>query len=147
MLINDIAPPSRGVFVLDIYRRGDLIEHYVDDNLIVNRGRTNVVRLLGNDGTGLHIASIGFGTSGIAAAAGNTALTDAYVKAIDAKSYPDDYSVLFSFSLGTGEANGKSIQEFGLLTASGLLHARKVRGGALIKDSDLSLTGTWKLMY
>ncbi len=147
MLINDIAPPSRGVFVLDIYRRGNLIDHYEDNNLIVNRGRTNVIKLLGNDGGGLHIANIGFGTNGTAAAAGNTVLTDPFVKALDGRSYPDDFSVLFSFSLGTGEANGKAIHEFGLLTASGMLHARKVRGGVLIKDSDLSLTGTWKLMY
>lgn len=147
MQISDKSESPRGVFTLLTFRNGELIDEYVDSNLIVSRGRTNVVRLLGGDGSGLNVAKIGFGTSGSPASPGNTALTDAFVKNIDGHSYPDDFSVSFSFSLGVGEANGKQIQEFGLLTSSGLLHARKVRGGVLVKDSDLSLTGTWKLIY
>ena len=147
MLLADKSRPPTGVFSLLVFRNGELIDEYVDTNLIVSRGRTNVVRLLGGDGSGLNVAKIGFGTNGSAPSPGNTALADAYVKNLDGHSYPDDYSVLFSFSLGAGEANGKQIQEFGLLTSSGLLHARKVRGGVLFKDSDLSLTGTWKLIY
>jgi len=147
MQISDLAQAHRGIFTLDIYRKGKLIEHFVDDNLIVDQGRTNVTRLLGGDSANLQIAQIGFGTSNAVAAPGNTALTSAFVKAIDSHSYPSATSVLFKFSLGTGEANGKAIYEFGLLTASGLLHARKVRGGALMKESDLSLAGTWQLLY
>lgn len=147
MLLSDKSGSPRGVFSLLTFRNGELIDEYVDENLIVSRGRTNVVRLLGGDVTGLSVAKIGFGTNGAAASPGNTSLTDSFVKNIDGHSYPEDFSVLFSFSLAAGEANGKHIQEFGLLTSSGLLHARKVRGGALVKDSDLSLTGTWKLIY
>lgn len=147
MQISDLAQSCRGIFTLDISRRGELIEHFVDDNLIVDQGRTNVTRLLGGDGANLQIAKIGFGTSNAVASPGNTALTNAFVKAIDSHSYPSTTSVLFNFSLGTGEANDKAIYEFGLLTESGLLHARKVRGGALMKESDLSLAGTWQLLY
>lgn len=147
MNLRDIALPARGIFSLDVFLRGVLVDRFCDDNLIVNRGRTNVTRLIGGDVAGLSVAKIGFGTNGTAAAPGNTALTGAFVKNLDSKSYPDDYSVLFNFSLAANEANGLQIQEFGLLTASGLLHARKVRGGVLVKDSDLSLTGTWQLIY
>jgi hypothetical protein len=147
MQIFDPAQKGRGIFTLDIYRRGELIEHFVDDNLIVDQGRTNITRLLGGDGANLQIAQIGFGISNAVAVPGNTALTGSYVKAIDSHSYPSATSVLFNFSLAVGEANGMAIYEFGLLTASGLLHARKVRGGPLMKASDLSLTGTWQLLY
>ena len=147
MRISDLSAPARGVFTLNVFRRGELIDQYRDDNLIVDRGRTNVVRLLGGADSGLRIAKIGFGTNGAAAAPANTVLQGAFIKSLDAAEYPDAYSVLFRFSLGSDEANGLGIQEFGLLTLSGLLHARKVRGGVLVKDSDLALSGTWKLMY
>lgn len=136
----------RGVFAVDIYRRGEIIEQFVDDNLIVDRGRTNVVQLLGGV-SGLNITKIGFGTGGTAASPGNTALTDSYIKAIDGVSYPDSFSVRFAFTLGANEANGKNILEFGLFTADNHLHARKVRSGAIVKDEDLTLSGSWTLMY
>lgn len=147
MRISDGSKAARGIFTLDIFRHGELLEHYVDDNLIVDQGRTNVTRLLGGDGANLQIAQIGFGTNGAVAVPGNTSLTGAYIKAIDAHSYPSATSVLFNFSLGTAEANGMAIFEFGLFTASGLLHARKIRAGSLAKASDLSLSGTWQLLY
>lgn len=146
MLIIDQSAPARGVFTLNVFRHGELIDQFSDDNLIVNQGRTNVARALGGEHD-YRIASIGFGVNGSAAAPTNTALQGAFIKPIDAVSYPDAYSVLFSFSLAAGEANGLQIQEFGLITGSGLLHARKVRGGILVKDQDLALSGTWKLMY
>lgn len=147
MRFTDRTPSPRGMFALQVYRRGVLVERFEDHNLIVNRGRTNVVYLLGAGGTSLVIASIGFGTNGAPASPNDTALQGAFVKPLDSVSYPDAYSVQFNFSLGNNDANGLQIQEFGLLTQSGLLHARKVRGGVLIKESDLSLTGTWTLNY
>lgn len=147
MNFTDSPQKPRGIFVLDIFRRGCLIDHFEDDNLIVTMGRTSVARLIGGDTSGRSIVNIGFGTNGTAANPADTALSGAYVKAIDSHSYPISTSVQFNFSLGTTEAVGLSIQEFGLLTSSGLLHARKVRGGPLLKDIDISLTGTWTLIY
>lgn len=147
MRISDELKSARGIFTLDIFRRGELLEHYTDDNLIVDQGRANVALLLGGDGSGLSITKIGFGTNNSVALPGNSSLVGAYVKTIDSHSYPTATSVLFSFSLASGEANNMQINEFGLLTTSGLLHARKVRGGPLAKESDLSLSGTWQLLY
>ena len=147
MRLLDEALPASGIFTLDVFRRGELVERFKDNNLIVTQGRTNLVKLLGGDVSGNSIARIGFGTSGAAASPGNTALSSPFIKDLDSHSYPTATSVLFNFSLTNSDAIGVSIYEFGLLTSSGLLHARKVRGGPLLKDSDLSLAGTWQLFY
>jgi len=147
MKFTDPSLKPRGIFALDIFRHGHLIEHFEDDNLIVTKGRESVVRLVAGDVSGRSIVNIGFGTNGTAANPADTALTGAFVKAIDSHSYPVSTSVQFNFSLSTSEAVGLSISEFGLLTASGILHARKVRSGPLLKDIDISLTGTWTLIY
>lgn len=147
MNFTDTSQKPRGIFALDIFRQGCLIDHFEDDNLIVTVGRESVARLIGGDVSGRSIVNIGFGTNGAAANPADAALTGAFVKAIDSHSYPVSTSVQFNFSLGTTEAVGLSIYEFGLLTSSGFLHARKVRGGPLLKDIDISLTGTWTLIY
>lgn len=143
----DEQQKPRGIFLLNIYHKDKLIERFEDDNLIVTVGRESVARLVGGDVAGRSVTQIGFGTNGTTANPANTALTGAFVKAIDSHSYPVGTSVQFNFSLGTSEANGLSISEFGLLTSAGYLHARKVRNGPLLKDVDISLMGTWTLVY
>jgi len=63
-------------------------------------------------------------------------------KAIDSADYPTANSVRFNWTLGTGDANGITIQEFGLLNDSNVLFARKVRAG-IVKTSAISLIGNW----
>lgn len=146
------ALPS-GLLVLDVYRRGELIdrfehiEHFEGPNLIVDGSKQTHARLLGGDIANRSITTFGVGTSGTAPAAGNTALTAAFTKAIDAVTYPATNSVQFAFSLGSAEANGKAILEFGLFTAGGVLYARKVRATALNKDTDISFSGTWTITF
>ena len=74
-------------------------------------------------------------------------MTVAYVKLLGGVTYPTTNSVEFAFTLGTSEANGKSIMEFGLFTAGDVLFARKTRAGAIVKDSDLSLAGSWRINF
>lgn len=145
--LNDRLPPARGIFTLLVWRHGKLVEEYVDDNLVVDLAKEQMAHLIAGDTTDRFISQIAFGTNGTAPAPGNTAITDPYVKAIGAASYPTDHSVQFAFSLDSGEANGKAIIEFGLLTGAGALFARKVRAGAIYKESDLSLTGTWRIIF
>jgi hypothetical protein len=148
MQLSDQHDKARGIFAIDVFRHGVLVEHFEDDNLIVDLGREIVTKLLGGDVSGRSIAKIGFGTNGSAAAPGNVALTGSFIKSIDARSYPTTTSVSFTFSLSTAEANGLEIREFGLITSAGTLFARKVRtAGALIKDSDMSISGSWRLLY
>lgn len=136
----------QGILTLKFFRGGDEDEE-AGENLVVDLSKQQLARLIGGDVTNRSIAKIGFGTNGTAPASGNTGLTDAYIKAISSVSYPATNSVEFAFTLGSGEANGKSIIEFGLLTAGDVLFARKVRAGAITKDSDLSITGTWRINF
>lgn len=147
MKLRDKQVPSKGIFKLNVFIGGQLVEEYEDENLLVDQGRANVVHLLGGDGANLQITQIGFGTSGAAPAAGNAALTGQFLKTLTSHTYPTTTSVQFNFDLLTTEANGLMIFEFGLITASGTLHARKVRTAALAKASDMSLSGSWTLLY
>ncbi len=148
MILTDaVERRPEGIFTLDVFRKGELIEHYQDHNLVVDLAKQQLARLIGGDVTNRSITKIGFGTNGTPPAGGNTGLTGAYAKLIGSVSYPATNSVEFAFTLGTSEANGLSIIEFGLLTAGDVLFARKTRSGAIIKDSDLTLTGTWRINF
>jgi len=146
-LIDTLSRAPSGLIELDIFRHGRLIERFSDKNLIVDNSKQMHARLLGGDATNRTITQFGIGTNGTAPAAGNTALTGAYLKAVDSITYPASNQVRFAFSLGAGEANGIAILEFGLLTANNTLYARKVRAQALAKESDLTLSGTWTISF
>lgn len=126
---------------------GELVEHTIEHNLVVDAYKVIAQHLIGGDVTGKSITQIAFGTNGTAPAGGNTAITGAYTKGLDSHSYPDATSVSFAFSLGSTEANGIAILEFGLLTADGTLWSRKTRTTALNKASDITLTGSWVIQF
>lgn len=136
-----------GLFTLNVFRGGVLIERVEESNLVVDLAKTGLARMLGSDLTNRPITQIGFGTSGTAPAAGNTALTGAYLKNHDGSTFPGAGQVSFAFSLGTSEANGMAILEFGLLTANGTLYARKTRSTALNKAADITISGSWVLTF
>lgn len=145
-IADDVGRP-RGEFILNVFRGSELIEEYRDANLVVDSSKPTLAKLLGGSVTNNSVTQIAFGTSGSLPAAGNTSITSPFAKAIDTVTYPASNQVSFNFSLGTGEANGKSILEFGLLTAAGVLFARKVRSSALGKESDLTLSGSWIISF
>ena len=60
--------------------------------------------------------------------------------------YPATGQVRFNWSLSTAELNGVAITEFGLLCADGTLFSRKQRK-PIEKESDLSLTGSWTILF
>lgn len=136
-----------GLFVLNVYRDGKLIDRIEEKNLIVDNSKLIHSRLLGGDVTNRSVTQFGVGTNGTAPAGGNTALTSSYIKALDDVSYPATNQAQFDFSLLTSEANGKAILEFGLLTAGSMLYARKVRAVALNKESDISFAGSWTISF
>lgn len=136
-----------GLFMLRVYRRGELVEVFEEKNLIVIGSQQTHAKLLGGDVANQCVTQIGFGTNGAAPAFSNTSLTSPYAKNIDAVSYPTSNQVQFAFSLGLGEANGMGIAEFGLLTAGGALYARKVRALPLNKGDDITLAGTWTVSF
>lgn len=137
----------RGMFTLHVMRGDRLIEQVAEKNLIVVGSQQAHSRLLGGSTVGNIVTTIGYGTNLTAAVFGNTSLAGAYTKALDSVSYPASNEVTFAFSLGYSEANGLAIGEFGLLTGGSALYARKVRSAALVKDTDISLSGTWTIIF
>lgn len=145
MHLSDTQPLT-GEFRLAIYRAGQLVEEFVEPNLIVNGAKDQLARLVGGAGANRHITHIGFGIGTTAAAPTNTGLSGAYWKPVTSVSYPATGQVAFAWALGASEANGMAITEFGLRCADGTLFARKVRA-PIHKSDDLSLTGTWTIIF
>lgn len=145
MHLSDTQPLA-GEFRLAIYRAGQLVEQFAEPNLIVNGAKDQLARLVGGAGAGRHITHIGFGIGTTAAAPANAGLSGAFWKPVTLVSYPATGRVAFDWSLSTAEANGLAITEFGLRCADGTLFARKVRA-AIHKSDDLSLTGTWTIIF
>lgn len=140
-------PALVGVFTLRVFRRGVLVERYEDRNMIVDTARSAFAHLVAGDGAGLSVAEIGFGETGTGPSPDDESLSEtAYSRSIDSYTFPSEGNVAFAWSLGTGEANGLEIREFGLLTGDGTLIARKTRG-VIEKSSDLSLDGTWTIIF
>ncbi len=149
MILTD-TQPLRGDFCLQVWRdtpAGRVLVEQIDErNMIVNGAKNQLARLIGGDPANRHVNRIAFGVGRSPASPNDTALTGAYTKALTATAYPQPGQVRFDWSLSAGEANGKSITEFGLICADGTLFARKARA-PIEKDSDLSLTGSWTILF
>ena len=143
--MRDSIKPQ-GFFDLQVFDlAGNLLEHYREENLVVSIGKTDVAKLLAGDAAGKKVSKIAVGTSATTPAAGDTALTGAFSKAVTGYSFPEGNSVLFSWSIEDNEANGMTIREFGLLTDDDTLFARKTRSD-IVKTSAVRLVGTWKIV-
>lgn len=118
-----------------------------EENLVVDLARTALAHLIGGDVSQRSVGQIAFGSNGAAPAIGNTLITNAFTKPVDAVTFPAAGQVAFAFSLGPAEANGLLIAEFGLMTAGGQLFARRTRAAALPKDADLAFSGAWTLSF
>lgn len=147
MRFCDFVRGPRGVLTVEVFRRGELVERWEGNNLVVDASKPVLAHLLGGAVSGMSVTKFGVGTSLAPAASGNTSLTAPFVKNVDSVVYPSPSQVSFLFTLGTGEANGMNIGEFGLLTTAGALFARRVRSVALPKDSDITLSGAWVINW
>ncbi len=147
MSLIDASTSPRGRVRYEVRRSGLIVEVVDDRNLVVDASKALLASLLGGAVTNKSVTQIGFGASGTAASAGDTGITGGLVKAIDAVAYPAAGAVRFDFSLGSAEANGVAILEFGLFSASNVLFARRVRATPLNKASDVTLTGSWTITF
>lgn len=141
--------PVTGVLSYRVRRRGRVVEVVHGDNMVVDLPRIALAQLIAGDGPGVVINRIGFGTNGTDADGEDTALTTPYLKLLGGHSYPAGMvgQVKFEWSLGNAEANGLTIQEFGLVCTDDTLFSRKTRNGAIEKDSDVDLEGTWTILF
>jgi hypothetical protein len=141
------SAPTRGDFRMRVYWRGRLIEDYAEHNLIVNSARLAMAKLIAGAGTGKNINRIAFGTNAATPVLGDTAITSPYIKAVSSISYPANNKVEFGWALGTDEANGKEISEFGLVCADSSLFARKSRALPINKGPDIAIEGEWVIIF
>ena len=136
----------RGVFEIRVIKAGRELEHYRDDNMIMSSARAALARRIGGAGSGKTVTKIGVGTNGNGPTPNDKGLTGAYSKPVSGCTYPATGEACFAFTIGAGEANGKSIREFGLLCSDGTLFARKTRG-VIEKADDIEITGTWTIKF
>jgi hypothetical protein len=141
----------RGIFTMNVYKskggNRKLIETFEDHNLIVNLARVSMAHLIAGDVANRSMLSIAFGTNGNTPTVNDTVITSPFVKNLGDITYPQAGQVRFAWNLTTSEANGKEIMEFGLLTADGNLFCRRTRTTPINKESDISLEGTWAIVF
>lgn len=148
MQYTDNIPNIRGVLEYRVFKDGKEIEHVKGDNLVVDASKTPRAHLVGGDVTNNSVSKVGFGETSTAVDPGDTGLSgSAVIKDVDAVSYPESNKVQFDFSLGGAEGNGLDIWEFGLFTTGLTLFARRVRTSALPKAADITIVGTWTLIF
>ena len=156
MIINTLQPKGeenmmkfkeknemRGNVRLEIRKAGKLIEVDEEHNLIVTAGRTKLAKMLGGDYTG-HITHIGVGTGSTTAADGDIGLTNTVKLAVSSVEY-SSAKVTFNFEIGTSDANGLSIREFGLFFADGTIFSRRTRKSVIGKENDIQISGYWEI--
>jgi hypothetical protein len=144
---KDFIRPLKGIFELTVFKNGKMIEHTREENLIVDGARVQMAHLIAGEVTNRQLAKIAFGTSGTAATVTDTVITNAFAKAVSGFTYPEAGQVKFSWNLTTAEDNGQAILEFGLLCADGTLFSRRTRTKSINKESDISMTGSWTIVY
>ena len=128
---------------------GDIVEDYIDRNLIVSGARTIITELLG--GGTEYITKIGMGIGTSNPAETDTGLTDPSIAGlvygtITSVTYPTTSSVMFSWTLDYDEGNGFDITEYGLFSTDDILFSRKTKN-AISKDSTLSFEGEWTIEF
>jgi hypothetical protein len=145
------AVSLRGIFTMNVYKGEGadrkLIETFEDHNLIVNLARVSMAHLIAGDVDDRSMLKIAFGTNGVAPTVDDTDITNPFVKELGGVTYPQAGQVRFAWNLTASEANGKAIMEFGLLTADGNLFCRRTRATPINKESDISLEGTWTIIF
>lgn len=138
---------AKGIFELKRYDAdGVLLEHYIDENLIVNGGRSAIATLIGAATSGKAVTKIGFGTNGASPLLTDTALTGSFVKNVNGVTYPATGQVRFAWSLELAENNGVTIREYALVCTDNTLFSRKTRAD-IAKDNTVRLEGTWTIIF
>lgn len=155
--VDDIGKqkPMTGILNYQVFKNGVLIEDVKGKNLILNGARDLMAHLIAGDVEDRSITKIAVGTNGTPPVVTNTAITGAFVKKLDGYSFPAMGQVQFNWSLGTHEANGMSIIEFGLMSADETLFSRRVREDVdgnpinkpINKESDISVIGQWIIIF
>jgi hypothetical protein len=144
---TDKYPPAKGILRYTVFKNGIPIEKVEDHNLIVSGARIQMAHLAAGDFTGRNIKKIAFGINGTAPELADTLITNSFEKNVLGFAYPVEGQVQINWNLLVTENNGMAILEFGLLTENGILYSRRTRERPLNKEADISLEGSWTLIF
>jgi hypothetical protein len=146
MTEHDLQPGAKGVWTFESFdHNGNLVESFMKENLITTAGKGQTLDRLFGLGAAVALTGMSVGTSGTAAAVGDTAITTPTFKVFDALPVRAGLVVTASTTYATTEAN-ITIQEVGLLTASGsVLYNRLAPIGPFTKSTAVSLKVTVQL--
>ncbi len=150
----DDRPQIRGILEYKVYRhKGSekkLIDTFADNNLIVNKARTQMANLIAAPSADRYISKIGFGSSKTEAKVEDEGLTapSCFID-LDSDSYEltEPGAVTFNWTLPTGEGNGLAIMEFGLICKDDTLFSRRTRNNPINKENDISIEGQWTIKF
>lgn len=92
------------------------------------------------------ILKIGVGEGDTEASMEDTSLTNAFIKNLSDLDTTTPGTIRCQFTIQSGDANGLVITEYGLLTSSEVLMARRTRP-ALTKTSDIVIEGEWTITF
>ena len=133
----------KGFFHCKIFEHGKLAREFSGDNLIVDNGKA--VLLAGLISGMIPVTRIGFGQGTTPPAASDTIISAPnFFKNINTALRTGPTAVEFDWVLGTSEANGINITEFGLLFADGQMFARKT-GITVAKVPSITISGQWTI--
>lgn len=136
--------PIRGTLRLTAYdRHGCELWQAEDHNQIVAGAYAIIAGALAGASNAI-ISKVAAGTNGTPPVEGDTRITNPTIVNIQSIEYPRPGVVRFHFTFGYYDAVGKSVCEFGLLSADGHLFARKVRT-PIDKSKYLSIVGVWEI--
>ena len=147
MKIIEKMPEITGHLHYVATRRGDIVEVFDDHNLVVDAGRELVALIMaGKQVTSITKLGVGSGTT--VESVKDTRLADCVYIPLTTRSV-DGKTARFDFVIGTDQANGLNIHEFGLFADNGVMFSHRVRDKEkdLVKADDLELTGYWEINF
>ena len=132
----------KGTVRLKVYENGVLIDEHVGSNLVVDSGYEMLFQRIVTN-TPVTIDMVGVGSDGTAPAPDNRDLTTPFMRMITSITLITPTSFKCDFTIGSGDANGITIREFGLFMF-GMLFARKT-GITIAKNPTISISGEWTI--
>lgn len=151
--MTDCVSLPSGEFEMLIMQGNIQIDRVFIPNLVVDRAKFTMSRLLGNDNISSRIISkVGFGIGTTPPVAGDTGLENELIeKVLDSVSYPSDKSVVFASTLSADEGNaggpsGVMYYEAGLKCLNGDLFSRVVYTGRP-KNTKIAFIVRWRIYW
>jgi len=143
--IKSDVPSMNGRLHLTVRKNGKVIERWEDHNLIVDGARQLMAKMAAGI-VSTSITDLGVGSGNAPETVDDTALKNGVLIPIKTRTV-NDKQARFDFFIGTDQANGINIREFGLFTANGTMFAHRVRDRSLEKADDLTIEGYWEINF